>query len=381
MEAVYAAFDLYPSAKGAATHMRYMIEALHDQFDKVSVYALGNGEFDSSFFQEGTDYFHFSEIHTNYLKRAEAYVLWLKDKLNNHGIIEMAHFRDIWSGMALLNEQRVMGTMFEVNGFPSIELPYRYPHLSNRMLKKIQELEYDCLVKSDMIICPSESIKKLILEYGIDAETVKVVPNGATLMSAYKRPKHVPERYLVYFGALQSWQGFDVLLKAFYQLRDFEDLYLVICSSQPVKFTKNYKKLADKLGVADRLRWHYELDKEQLAAVIQHADLSVAPLKETARNIRQGCSPLKIFESMANLTTVVASDIPAVREIIDDGVNGRLVRPDRPAELARVIRYLLDNPAVNERLAKNGYKKLKENYQWKSLQQKLIEVYNNLMIA
>lgn len=361
--------------------MRYMIEALHDQFDKVSVYALGNGEFDSSFFQEGTDYFHFSEIHTNYLKRAEAYVLWLKDKLNNHGIIEMAHFRDIWSGMALLNEQRVMGTMFEVNGFPSIELPYRYPHLSNRMLKKIQELEYDCLVKSDMIICPSESIKKLILEYGIDAETVKVVPNGATLMSAYKRPKHVPERYLVYFGALQSWQGFDVLLKAFYQLRDFEDLYLVICSSQPVKFTKNYKKLADKLGVADRLRWHYELDKEQLAAVIQHADLSVAPLKETARNIRQGCSPLKIFESMANLTTVVASDIPAVREIIDDGVNGRLVRPDRPAELARVIRYLLDNPAVNERLAKNGYKKLKENYQWKSLQQKLIEVYNNLMIA
>ena len=48
---------------------------------------------------------------------------------------------------------------------------------------------------------------------------------------------------------------------------------------------------------------------------------------------------------------MVASDLPAVRELIDDGVHGRLVAPDRPGELARAIRVLLDYP---EQRARDG---------------------------
>jgi glycosyltransferase involved in cell wall biosynthesis len=381
MKAIYAAFDLYPSSKGAATHMHYMIDTLYSQFGRVSVYALGNGRVPDDLLLEGIDYCHFNEVHANYLKRAEAFVDWLRARIDQRGVVELAHFRDIWSGMALLSDPRIIHTVFEVNGFPSIELPYRYPHLSSNVLNKLRELEYDSLVKSDLIICPSATIKKLIIEYGIEPEAVKVIPNGAAIMPSFDRPDGLPQRYLVYFGALQSWQGLDVLMKAYYQLRDFEDLHLVICSSQPEKYARHYRKLATKLGMENRVVWYYELDKTSLAAVIQHAELSIAPLRETARNIRQGCSPLKIFESMANRTTVVASDIPAVREIIDDRVNGRLVKPDRPAELARMIRFLLDNPDSNIALAENGYSKIKNEFQWGMIQQKLQDVYNCLIFV
>ncbi|HEX2513677.1 MAG TPA: glycosyltransferase, partial [Chloroflexota bacterium] len=47
---------------------------------------------------------------------------------------------------------------------------------------------------------------------------------------------------------------------------------------------------------------------------------------------------------------IVASDLPSLREVLRDGVNARLVAPDSPADLARGLAELLDNPALAERL-------------------------------
>ena len=107
---------------------------------------------------------------------------------------------------------------------------------------------------------------------------------------------------------------------------------------------KPYRKLAEKLEIADRVRWHFALPEDELAPWREHALLSLAPLRDCSRNAVQGCAPLKILESMASGTPVVASDLPAVRELIADGEHGRLVAPDRPGELARAIRVLLDYP-------------------------------------
>ena len=46
-------------------------------------------------------------------------------------------------------------TLFEVNGFPSIELKYHYPRLDASLLSKIKEQEIATLHLSDAIICPS----------------------------------------------------------------------------------------------------------------------------------------------------------------------------------------------------------------------------------
>ncbi|NJO84415.1 MAG: glycosyltransferase family 4 protein, partial [Blastochloris sp.] len=48
--------------------------------------------------------------------------------------------------------------------------------------------------------------------------------------------------------------------------------------------------------------------------------------------------------SMACAVPSISGDLPAVRELVRDGVDGLLVRPDRPAALARAVRVLLDYP-------------------------------------
>ena len=179
--------------------------------------------------------------------------------------------------------------------------------------------------------------------------TASAASTSPTARTSPRRPRSPrTRRYLLYFGALQPWQGVDTALRAFSRLKDLEDLELVICSSTHPRRAKPYRKLAEKLEIEPR--WHFQLSEPELAPWREHATLSLAPLRDCARNAQQGCAPLKILESHASGTPVVASDLPATRELIDAST-GRLVAPDRPGELARAIRVLLDYP---ERIAELG---------------------------
>jgi len=82
---------------------------------------------------------------------------------------------------------------------------------------------------------------------------------------------------------------------------------------------------------------------------------------------------------LAASTTVVASDLEVVREIITNNETGKLFRPGRYAELSRAIRFLLDFPEENDRLAKNGYQLILDNFLWEKKIQQLLGVYKKIM--
>jgi glycosyltransferase involved in cell wall biosynthesis len=235
--------------------------------------------------------------------------------------------------------------VYEVNGLPSVELPYRYPHLGAGTIAKFQALEARCLAGADLVLTPSEVLAVRVRRAGAAPERVQVIRNGARLLAPPPpRPPAAPERYVVYVGALQAWQGVETLLRAFARLTDLDDLRLGICASTPPRTARAYRRLAHRLELGDRVVWYDRLPHADIAAWLAHAVVSVAPLVDCSRNVDQGCCPLKILESMAAGTPVVASDLAVVRELVDDGEHGRLVPPDRPAELARAVRILLEYP-------------------------------------
>lgn len=372
--AVYAAFDLFPSAKGAATHISHMSQFLFDKYDGGLLLTLGDRPSLEQEIEGSVELKRFSRAIPHYLDRAQAFSQYVDETITALPNLHVAHFRDIWSGLGILQEANYK-TLFEVNGLPSIELPYRYPAISSNTLKKIHDIETFCLEKSDTLVVPSLVIKKNIEKRGIAADKIHVVSNAASLPPSFANDIPLPEQYLLYFGAVQSWQGVDTLLKSFALLQDIEHLNLVICCSNKQKYTKNYQKLALKLGIADRIVWQYQISKSQLNTYIKHALLTVAPLAECSRNIEQGCSPLKIFESMACGTAVVASDLPVTREIIENNRNGKLVPPDRPQELSRAIRLLLEYPETRAKLAEAGYQSIATQYNWTCIKQQMFKIY------
>ncbi|SIS71135.1 Glycosyltransferase involved in cell wall bisynthesis [Zobellia uliginosa] len=379
---VYATYDVFPSAKGASTHIREMILVSSQQCDQLQLYCLRGNSSYPAVQTEGNIFIkrYYNEEKLNYLEKASLFSQQLFIDIQKHKeSIQIGHFRDVWSGMGLIAEPSIK-TIFEVNALTSVELPYRYPHLTPSFLRKLKELELQCLQKSTVIITPSE-VTKTYLEtnYAVDAEKIKVIPNGAHIPDSFERPIDAPEQYLIYFGAIQPWQGLEVLLKAMTYLEDFKDLKLVICLAVKEKAFKPYRKLLEKLGLENRVILKSRLPKKELYNYIHYAEASIAPLKACDRNITQGCCPLKILESMACKTMVVASELPVVTELLTEE-EALLFEPDREQDLARCIRFILDEPERKESYIANAFKKVQSDFLWEGQKAKLKKVYQDLML-
>jgi glycosyltransferase involved in cell wall biosynthesis len=376
--ALYAAFDRFPSRKGSAVHIDRFARALFDQAGGGLLYVLG-GEGLPAYQREGdVEIVRYMRDAEHVLERAAGYGGRLAALLEDAGpSLRLAHFRDPWSGVPIVEHpDRSYVTVYEVNGLPSIELPFAYPAVPPAILERVAELEQRCLDAADLVITPAEVTARRLRERGVPAERLHVVRNGAEMPPfPAPPPPDPPARYLLYFGALQPWQGVDTALRAFARLRDLDDLELVICASVHPRRAKPYRRLAEKLEIAGRVRWEFALPDAELARWREHALLSLAPLRDCSRNVLQGCAPLKILESMAAGVPVVASDLPAVRELLTDGEHGRLVAPDRPGELARAIRVLLDHPQQRERMGRAARARVTEQLSWDASVTKLRGLY------
>ena len=301
------------------------------------------------------DVIRYDGAEENFLDRVVGFGDALAKVVQAMPALELAHFRDPWSGAAIALRPHDYATVYEVNALPSIELPHLFD-LGASTVEKVRALELACCAAVDRIVTPSETTGRCLAGLGVAREKIRVIPNGADL---YDRGDG---DYILYFGSPQSWQGIETLLRAFARLADFPDLRLAICASRETKAWKPYEKLAEKLNVP--VVWRFALEETELADWRRNALVSVAPLSDCARNVEQGCAPLKIVESMASGVAVVASDLPPVRELIRHGENGWLVHPDRPAELARALRILVEHPALARELGAAARRTVEERFTW-----------------
>lgn len=387
--AAYFAFDRFPGTKGSAVHIGHMVAELFEghgggllgvlggtdlpRYQRMRLPALGDVEIA-----------RFQEQIPNLIDRAEAFSGWVAAHLEPHlPTLRICHVRDPWGALPVVTAPgRNYRVVYEANGLPSIEMAHTWPSATPGSLAKIAELERFCLGRADAVIVPSAVIAAAVARRGVPEARIQLVPNGAEVIDPPPaRPADAPARYLIYVGALQPWQGVDVLLRAFARLADLTDLRLVICSSVPERRARPFRRLAERLGVADRIVWRFTLEQREVAAWLASAELSVAPLTGCARNLDQGCAPLKILESMAAGTPVVASDLPAVRELMADGEHGRLVPADRPPELARAIRVLLEYPDAARAMGRRARDRISSALTWGHARRRLAEVYSTVTVA
>ncbi len=376
LKTCYAAYDLHPSFKGASTHIEKFFAVMKEISAEADLFVLGNKFLPEHERRDNALIYRLVSNERNLFKKADEFIdLIIRRSFGKE--YDLCHFRDIWSCMAL--SLKKCKKVFEVNGLPSLELSERYV-LHEKAVEFLRQTEDKCLQEADKIVVPAFAIKNyLVSQRGVPEEKITVITNGAD-MPVYEKPKKkMPEDYIIYFGALQKWQGIDVLLKAFSFLLHIQGLHLVIVSSLKQKRLKLYKKLANRLKISPRVIWLDQLPKPRLNYLIKNAKISVAPLKFGNRNVLQGFSPIKIFESMANLTPVIASDLPSVREILTHNKTALLTYPERPDELARHIEILLNYPAIAKTLAENAYELFTGKYQWKFKQDELKQLYLNLL--
>jgi glycosyltransferase involved in cell wall biosynthesis len=165
---------------------------------------------------------------------------------------------------------------------------------------------------------------------------------------------------VTYAGHLYAWKGVDVLLEALARLEGVRGV--IVGGHEREPDLGRLRELAKSLGIADRVRFTGLVTPPEVAAHLREADALVLPNPASAISTRF-TSPLKLFEYMAAGRPIVASDLPAIREVLRHEQNALLVAPGDPDALAAAVRRLLDDRALADRLARAAHEAAGE-YSW-----------------
>jgi len=385
---LYSAFDVVPSPKGASTHITYFVCGLIEAGYRVQLITAGDPSLPERETYCGADILRVpTGDDPNFLKRAIAFGQAVMRHIESGDIgmpsYDVAHFRSIWCGLPLVQAKTRWGytTLFEVNGLPSVELKYHYPALKgSAVLDKIKQQEIVTLLLADAIICPSAVTRAYITSLGIPRAKITVIPNGVDTRLFAPQPFSPPtdQPTLLYLGTLADWQGLDALIEALPIILTQHAVKLLIVGKGRGRQRKDLEKRVRKLGLENHVSIEPTVPHHQVPALIAQADVCVAPLAYNDRNVTQGCCPIKIIEYMACARPIVAANLPVVRELVREGADALLFAPDDPADLARCVLAILDDPSLAKRLADSAARRARDKFSWREAQNKLLRVYESL---
>jgi glycosyltransferase involved in cell wall biosynthesis len=136
------------------------------------------------------------------------------------------------------------------------------------------------------------------------------------------------------------------------------------------------RALADALGIADRVQFTGLVPPAQVAGLLRAADVLVLPNPASAISTRF-TSPLKLFEYMAAGRPIVATDLPALREVLRDGETAVLVTPGDAAALAAGIERVITDAQLAGRLA-SAARAAVDDYTWDRRAERLEQLLTGL---
>jgi glycosyltransferase involved in cell wall biosynthesis len=384
----YICFDIVPAPKGAAIHIMAFSMALARDFDDIQLVTVSPTalRIDSN-----EHYPHFRQtmlpaLGKNLIARVLSFQnslgVWLQGRR-----FTVIHIRSIYEGflIALHKQQYCDRLIFEVNGLPSIELKYRYPHVADDsvLLHKLQTQEQICLTAADLIVTPSSVTSAYLQSRGVPAKKIRVIPNGVDLdVFTYKQVSQLSTNalQLIYFGTLSPWQGVNLAIEALELVnKDFPAELTIIGQARDYQI-KKLQQLASKLGVTDKLTILEPTSQTQLVEHIHAADVILAPLMPSDRNLVQGCCPLKILEGMATGVPIIASDLPVVRELGEDKIHFLLVKPGSAKAIKDAVLQLQSHKELATQLATNARQRIEKYYTWQRAGAALTAAYAELGI-
>jgi glycosyltransferase involved in cell wall biosynthesis len=163
---------------------------------------------------------------------------------------------------------------------------------------------------------------------------------------------------IVTCGRLEPYKGHHVLLRACARLS--VPVRCVLVGEGPQR--RRLERLAAELGIAERVEFTGAVAQARLVEIYAAADVFVLASVVLERSGKRDVIPNVLAEAMAMKLPVVATDVSGIAELVDDGVGGRLVRPNDPAALAAVLEELLHDEDERRRLAEGGYEKVRRAF-------------------
>jgi glycosyltransferase involved in cell wall biosynthesis len=154
-------------------------------------------------------------------------------------------------------------------------------------------------------------------------------------------------------------KGYEVLLAALARLPEPLHWRLTHIGGGPLAGALEAE--AARLGLAERIAWLGPQPQDRVLEALRRADIFVLASRIAEDGDRDGI-PNALMEAMSQGLPVVASALPAIGELVEDGITGRLVPMADPTALAAVLATAIDDPAERARLGAAGLERVRRHF-------------------
>ncbi len=248
------------------------------------------------------------------------------------------------------------------------------------------------LDRCDVVTVVSRAMAHKLQNIGVRTP-YHVIPMGTDLSTLFTPDPTVPRRKatVLYVGRLVEKKGVRYLIEAFqHVLQAFPTAELWIVGSGPeeaplkklatgfaavrsIDGTNFYASLQDLPPQPGSITFWGSVAHEDLPAFYRSATVTVVP-SVVARSGDQEGLGLVLVEAMGCGCPVIASDLPAIRDVIQDRKTGFLVEPANSRSIAAAICSALNQPGIRETLSVNGRFWIQNCFDWHRIQENFMKV-------
>jgi glycosyltransferase involved in cell wall biosynthesis len=227
-----------------------------------------------------------------------------------------------------------------------MDLFWRNQDEKARHLGARQSFLQSALQQADLLISPSQFLRSVYIEAGVDPEKIIFLRHGVdspAIDRSIPPEKPTGELRIGYLGQIVWHKGVHILEEAVRQVPD-KRLKLRIYGNASA-FPK-YAETIRRYAAADpriELAGAYQGEQEQ-AQILRELDAIVVP------SLWYENCPLVVLEAFSNRIPVIASDLGGLSELVTHGENGLLFPAGSAQGLALQLRRLLDDPDLLPRL-------------------------------
>lgn len=209
-----------------------------------------------------------------------------------------------------------------------------------------------------------------VVERGRDADRLGVADPDRRRRARRNLGIREDDEVVVQVGRQDFQKGQRFLLEAAASLVSRRPRLTFLIVGRTGHASRELRRLQDDLGLGERIRFlgHRDDVPELLAA----ADVFAFP------SLYEGQGGA-LVEAMGLSLPVVGSDIPAVREVVEDGRSATLVPPGRPNELASAIEELLEDTEKARAFGRRGRRIFEERFTLERSAARMIELYREIL--
>lgn len=252
---------------------------------------------------------------------------------------DVVYERDEYLSLAGARVSRGLGIplVLEANGLPDVDVRTIYRSFAEPLGRRIQRSK---LRKADAVVTVSPGLARLLVELGVEAERIAVVPNSVPADRVRREPRPVrhDRAVIAWIGHVMRWhfEALEFLLAAAPAVveRAPQVRFEVIGSGPGLD---DLGRRVQGVGLGDRFRFAGPVAFERVPEVLEEVDIGVIP------TVFEYAFPVKLVELGAAGIPVVAPRSASLDEQLEPFLEYEPFAPgDRAALADALVRLALD---------------------------------------